>query len=110
MDCNELLETFCGWLQSVCLDVLPRNKIAKLLFLDCCLCPDIQVQGLEGPRMHEQIQNQIAHCNTGNQTWKKWDGRLTKIRDEDEFSRVFVFWEEDDIRNFQGDLQVDMPE
>lgn len=82
----------------------------KLLFLDCCLCPDIQVQGLEGPRMHEQIQNQIAHCNTGNQTWKKWDGRLTKMRDEDVFSRVFVFWEEDDIRNFQGDLQVDMPE
>lgn len=60
--------------------------------------------------MHGQIQNQIAHCNTGNQTWKKWDGRLTKMPDEDVLSRVFVAREEDDIRDFQADLQVDMPE
>lgn len=60
--------------------------------------------------MHDEIQNQIAHCNTGNRTWKKWDGRLTKMRDEDVLSRVFVAREEDDIRDFQADLQVDMPE
>lgn len=60
--------------------------------------------------MHGQIQNQIAHCNTGIQTWKKCDGRLTKMRDEDVLSRVFVAREEDDIRDFQADLQVDMPE
>lgn len=32
------------------------------------------------------------------------------MRDEDVLSRVFVAREEDDIRDFQADLQVDMPE